>query len=395
MDFAALPGGAEHHCADRFAQPEVCVGDHQLGAGEATSAQPAQERDPERAVFGVADLDAEDFTVAAASYAGGHYHRPGHDPPAGSGLDIGGVQEHVWELDMVEGPVPERAQAFVELPADAADFALGDPRRRAEGPDQVVDFAGTHAVHVGLHHHREQRPVDPTPPLENRGEEAPVTQLRDCQLHIAGLRRQQLRSGAVALVRAALRALMGTGTDRPGRFRVDERLEHHLHTRTDQIDIATGADRVEQLGQVKLGKRHRVISFCMIFGRITQRFTRWPTSPVDLQELHHSEGHGPLVAKISAVDGGGYQRDPLLNLLDFGGCAARDQLLITRLDSPWATGAGERPAQRDLDRRVEKGRVATTRIPTALIATHAVVTFRPRMFESTLARSPWRHLAAR
>jgi hypothetical protein len=34
-----------------------------------------------------------------------------------------------------------------------------------------------------------------------------------------------------------------------------------------------------------------VISFCMFFGRNTQRFTRWPTSTVDLQELHHSKGH--------------------------------------------------------------------------------------------------------
>ena len=85
---------------------------------------------------------------------------------------------------------------------------------------------------------------------------------------------------------------MTASTDHLGRFRVDERLEDHLHTRTDQIDIATRAERVEQLGQVKLCKGHRVISFCMFFGRNTQRFTRWPTSTVDLQELHHSKGHG-------------------------------------------------------------------------------------------------------
>src|SRR6478735_9739201 len=101
MHFAALPGGAEHHRADRFAQPEMRVGDHQLGAGEAAGAQPAQERDPERAVFGVADFDAEDFTIAAASHAGGHYHRPAHDPATDPSFDIGGVQEHVRELDMI------------------------------------------------------------------------------------------------------------------------------------------------------------------------------------------------------------------------------------------------------------------------------------------------------
>ena len=86
------------------------VGDHQLDAGEPAGAQPAEERDPERAVFGVTDLDAEDFTVAAASHAGGHYHRPRHDPPTTSGFDVGGVQEHIRELDLVKGPVPKRLE---------------------------------------------------------------------------------------------------------------------------------------------------------------------------------------------------------------------------------------------------------------------------------------------
>ena len=215
----------------------------------------AEERDPERAVFGVADFDAEDFPVTAAGHAGGHYHRLGHDPPAAAGLDVGGVEEHIRELDMIEGPVPERLERLVELRADAAHFALGDPRRRAERLDEVVDLAGRHAVHVGLHHHREQGPIDPAAPLEDRREETPVAQLRDRQLHIAGLRRQQLRASPVALVRAALGAFVRTGADHLGCFRVDERLEDHLHTRTDQIDIATrtAARRGARTGQTVQG----------------------------------------------------------------------------------------------------------------------------------------------
>jgi hypothetical protein len=50
---------------------------------------------------------------------------------------------------------------------------------------------------------------------------------------------------------------MASGADRFGRFRVDERLEDHLHARADQINITTGAERVEELGQVKLGEGHR------------------------------------------------------------------------------------------------------------------------------------------
>ena len=104
-----------------------------------------------------------------------------------------------------------------------------------------------------------------------------MAQLRDRQLDIAGLGRQQSRTGPVALGRATLRALVTGRADHLGRLRVDQSLKDHLHTRADQINIATGAHRVEELGQVKLGQGHRVISFCMFFGRNTQRFTRWPT----------------------------------------------------------------------------------------------------------------------
>ena len=103
--------------------PRSRVGDHQLHAGQTPGPQPAQERDPERAVFAVADFDAEHFAVTAASHAGGHYHRLGHDPPAAPGLDVGGVEEHVRELDMVEGPVPKRPEGLVELRADPAHFS--------------------------------------------------------------------------------------------------------------------------------------------------------------------------------------------------------------------------------------------------------------------------------
>ena len=74
-----------------------------------------QERGPERAVFGVADVDAEDFPVAAAVTPVATITASGHDPAADSGLDVGGVEEHVRELDMIERPVPERLERLVEL----------------------------------------------------------------------------------------------------------------------------------------------------------------------------------------------------------------------------------------------------------------------------------------
>ena len=152
---------------------------------------------------------------------------------------------------------------------------------------------------VGLHDHREQGPVDAPAPLEDRWEELPwrslgIVSSTSPAFVVTSFGRVPLRW----FVR--LSPFMRTGADHLGCFRVDERLEDHLHARADQIDIATRTEHVEELGQVKLGEGHRVISFCMIFGRITQRFTRWPTSTGDLQELHHSKGHDPRYAGMGS-----------------------------------------------------------------------------------------------
>jgi len=112
-------------------------------------------------------------------------------------------------------------------------------------------------VDVGLHHHREQGPIDPPATLENGREEAAVAQLRDREFDIAGLRGQQPRAGPVPLVRAARGPLVRRSADHFGRLRVDQCLQHHLHAEADQIDIPTSAKRVEELGQVRLGQGHR------------------------------------------------------------------------------------------------------------------------------------------
>jgi hypothetical protein len=54
-------------------------------------------------------------------------------------------------------------------------------RRPSRPPrlDQVVDPCGRHPVQIGLHHHREQRMVDPPSALEQDGEEAAGAQLGD------------------------------------------------------------------------------------------------------------------------------------------------------------------------------------------------------------------------
>jgi hypothetical protein len=57
-------------------------------------------------------------------------------------LRTGAVEGHVREGLLGQGPVAERTDFAVEVGADPRDLTLGDPGVRAQGFDQVVDFAG-------------------------------------------------------------------------------------------------------------------------------------------------------------------------------------------------------------------------------------------------------------
>jgi hypothetical protein len=88
---------------------------------------------------------------------------------------------------MGQRPGPERGHLMIELDTDPGDLGLGDPTVDAQGLDQVVDLAGGGAVHIGLHHHRQQRPVDATAWLQQRREERALAQLGDPKFDITCL----------------------------------------------------------------------------------------------------------------------------------------------------------------------------------------------------------------
>ena len=160
MDPTALPGSADEHPGDGRLEAEVVIGDHQLHPGQAPGPQTLEERRPERSRLAVAHGHAQHLPVTVGAHPGGYHHGTGDHPAVDPTLDVGGVGEDVGKLDVVEGPVAEGLEIGVELGADAAHLALGDPRAHAQGLDQVIDLAGAHAVHVGLHDHGEQGPVD-------------------------------------------------------------------------------------------------------------------------------------------------------------------------------------------------------------------------------------------
>ena len=158
---------------------------------------------------------------------------------------------------MAEGAGSEGGHLLVQAPTDPGHLRGRDARGRPQGGHQVVDLAGGDPVHVGLHDHGEQGPVDAPAPLQDRGEEAALAQLGDLQVDVAGLGGEQALPGAVAPGAALLGALVAGGTDALGRLGLDQRLEHQLHALADHIDVSAGANRVQQVGKVGVGQGHR------------------------------------------------------------------------------------------------------------------------------------------
>jgi hypothetical protein len=93
------------------------------------------------------------------------------------------------------------------------------------------------------------------------GVEAPDTQLRDPQLHIACRRRQGTGPRTVALVGASVGALVGLSTDRSRQLGVDQVLHPPLHQTTEQVSrvgITKPGNKVSNSGIIFTG--HRVVS---------------------------------------------------------------------------------------------------------------------------------------
>jgi hypothetical protein len=100
-------------------------------------------------------------------------------------------------------------------------------------------------VHIGLHHHCQQGPVDAPAWLQQRREERALPQLGDLEVHVAGLGRQQPGAEPVAVGDAGVSALIGPGADLLGSFSVDQGLQHQRQCLTDEVEVAAGAQCIQ------------------------------------------------------------------------------------------------------------------------------------------------------
>ena len=92
--------------------------------GQAALFQGPQKRRPKRAVLAVTDVEAEDFAAPVGGHPGGDHHRLRHHPVIDPGLAIGGVEEHIREPLVGQGPIPERGDLGVQVGSDPRDLAL-------------------------------------------------------------------------------------------------------------------------------------------------------------------------------------------------------------------------------------------------------------------------------
>ena len=108
--------------------------------------------------------------------------------------------------------------------------------------------------------------------------------------------------------------------DRLGGLQLDQGLQHQLQPRADKVEVAAGAQCVQQLGQGRLVEGHRVLlaSTC----EVTLRFTRWPSVATGSRKSHHLKGHQPEAPTTLAVDEQ-QQRGSVPLLLDDGSTVGR------------------------------------------------------------------------
>lgn len=288
VDGTSLPVRSGEYRADGLGEPYVRVAHHQLHASQPTFDEASQECEPEVSVLATACVDAHQLAVAVVVEGVGDHHGVRGDASTLPDLQVGGVQPQI-EVAPRERTLTESLDLFVEPGTDSADFALREILH-AHGLDEVLDLAGTDAVHVGLLDDTHERLLRPAPGLEEAREVGALPQLRDRQLERAHPRVPASASGAVALVTALIRALVFA--------RANDVVDPHAHDLLDQgrkgllqeIGISFAEDLADEVSN-----GHAVRCRCHGHPFLLLALTERPWRRLCLQggapDLHHSTGH--------------------------------------------------------------------------------------------------------
>src|SRR4051794_18507743 len=219
--------------------------------------QALQERGPERFRLGRADVQADDLAPALGIDRHGDYCRHGHDPPALTLLQVGGVQPEVGPL-ATERAIQEGVHALVDVLAELANLALVDPGE-THGLGQFVHAPGRDAANPGFLDHSHQGLLRCLPGLqEGREVGRPGPELRDTKLERAepGVERPVAKAVAVRLT--LRRPLVPGGADHAFHVGLHQQLQDGFGHGAQEIAI-TGL--LQQFDQWQSLVGHRTSSW--------------------------------------------------------------------------------------------------------------------------------------
>src|SRR5712675_826568 len=205
---ATLPGGVQYF-DNRRLEPLMRLRDHQLDAAHAAPCQRAQKLGPEGFGLGGADRDAQHLAPAVAVDGDGDDDSDRDNATIGTHLDVSRIEPEIRPVAF-EGPVEERLDLVVDLSAQSADLAFGDPGH-AHRFDQLIDRARRHALHVSLLDHRRERLLGHAPRFQKARKVAALAQLWDAPLDRPGAGLPDPVTVAVAVIDAVWAALAMRG----------------------------------------------------------------------------------------------------------------------------------------------------------------------------------------
>jgi hypothetical protein len=290
MGAAPLPRRADERGSDRVDETRMRVGDHQSHAGEATSDETTQEREPSCAVFGGDHIDTEDLAVPIRVHAGRDHRRDVDDPATLTDLLRQRVHPHVRVGPVLERTVAELRDDRVELGSHPTHLRLRQ-RLDPERLHQPVHATRGHAADVTLGDHRDECLLRPSARVEQPVREvAALPQLRDRKLDRARPCVERPSPVAVALGHPIRADLPPAGTDQHVDFCSHEPLRELAHHLPDQI-VVRGVELLAQPRQFvhRVRVDHRVVPLARL-RKDCKRLTRWSSRQADPPPLHHYLG---------------------------------------------------------------------------------------------------------
>jgi hypothetical protein len=223
----------------------VGIGGDQSDTTQAAADELAEKGPPELQVLGRADIDPHHFTFAGGLDSSCDEDRHRDHATVFAHLLEGGVEHQVGVLG-VQSAGPEGGHLAVELLAVPADLVLGDALQ-AERFGQAVDRPSRDAVDVGLLDHCQQRPLMPTPGLQQAREVGALAELGDLKVDGADPGVPLPLPVAVAVGQPVLAPLMEPGSRQLGHLGVHQLLGEQAHAVTEKARVSALLVLVEQV----------------------------------------------------------------------------------------------------------------------------------------------------